>query len=134
MVLLYLDLIYHQIKNPEMFMGVFPCDLLPRHKVQQKPAAYIVNTDNSQQRGHHWVLIILCDNKNSIFFDSYGLSPENVVFPKDFIQFLKRNSTRITYQNRQLQDTVSSYCGHYCIFMLHHIARGVSYKKCIKIL
>lgn len=114
-----------------IFAGVFPCDFLPQNAVLQKPAAYIVNTDNSRQRGRHWILIILCSDKDAIFFDSYGLSPSAEIFPKEFLHFLKRNCETYSYQNKQLQDVDSSCCGHYCIFMLYHIARGMSYKKAL---
>lgn len=114
-----------------IFKGVIPWDFLPNYKIFQRPAAYIVNTDKSDKSGSHWVLMILYNDDKSIFFDSYGFSPQSELFNINFMRFLKRNSNNIAFQNRQIQDTTSSYCGHYCIFMLYHLSSGMSYENAL---
>ena len=58
-------------------------DLLP----QKKPLdvkAYIINTDNSDKPGEHWVTLYFKDDK-AIYFDSYGQPPlEDYILPKKY--------------------------------------------------
>lgn len=116
----------------DIFAGVYACDMLAKYKVTRRPIAFIVNNEDSSKSGQHWILIILCKDDSSIFFDSYGLAPDNNAFPKEFIAFLKRHATSIRYQDNQIQDTLSTYCGHYCIYVLMNLARGQSYKNVLK--
>lgn len=118
--------------SKQIFEGVYPCDRLPKYKVMRRPAAFIANTDDSRKRGRHWVLIVLCRDNRAIFFDSYGMAPDSYMFPKHFIKFLKKNSVTILYNNRQIQSDFSSFCGHYCLFVLFHLVRGRFYKSILK--
>ena len=55
------------------FIGVFPRDLLPQ-KVTY-PSSFIINTDNSNKPGEHWLAIYINEDRKLHFFDPLGLPP-----------------------------------------------------------
>src|SRR5215813_9588779 len=111
------------------FMGVFPCDLLPK-QIKKFPAALIANTDPSSKKGEHWVAYYFDKKKNSEYFDSYGFPPIN----GDLFNCLIKNSdcSNITCNDVQLQDLNSEVCGHYCIAFIARKARGESMKEIVE--
>ena len=64
-----------EIKN---FKGYFYKDKLKEIKSN---SSYILNLnseldeDGKSNKGSHWVALVIDDNKQTIFFDSYGLEP-----------------------------------------------------------
>jgi hypothetical protein len=62
------------------------------------------------------------------FFDSYGFPPGFSNFPKSIKEFLTKNGSKIYYNIKQVQDTLSTTCGQHCVFYLCQRARGVSFE------
>ena len=60
-----------------VFQGVYPVDLLPK-SVNQFPAAFIANTDESSEDGEHWVAFYFPSKEMGEFFDSYGKYAHNL--------------------------------------------------------
>lgn len=110
------------------YLGVFPADRLPQ-KITNFPSALVVNTDPHQLPGSHWVAFYFTDKKEGEFMDSYGHSPG--FYHPAFEQFLKRNSTRWTYNHTSLQHPLSDVCGQYAIFYVLHRSRQVNPNKII---
>ena len=82
--------------------------------------AYVVNLDNDDQPGSHWVAIwIGCAGAE--YFDPIGLPP---LFT-DIEQFMDKASGQWTYNDAELQSVDSDVCGHYCLFYLFHRRRGM---------
>jgi Ulp1 family protease len=46
--------------------------------------------DGKRNTGSHWTALVIDDNKQAIYFDSYGLEP-----PKDITNMLKSNQYKI---------------------------------------
>jgi hypothetical protein len=111
------QLSFAMIKNShtkEYFLGVFPSDKLP--KSVKLPCALIINTDPAHLPGQHWIAIFIDAFGIASYFDSFGLKP-NI---SKVVEFLKRNSVCVEYNNTQLQAITSSVCGQYCaIFLLY---------------
>lgn len=100
-------------------------DLLPEKKPLDVKA-YIINTDNSDEPGEHWVALYFRGNQ-AIFFDSYGMSPE-----EDYIlPFIKRNSRSWIQNTEPLQSPWSKNCGRWCIYIIHQLEKGLDLKKAI---
>ena len=88
--------------------------------------AYIINTDNSDKPGEHWVALYFKDDK-AIYFDSYGQPPlEDYILP-----FIQRNTTTGRETTEMLQSPWSKVCGMYCIYILHQLSRGLDLKTAI---
>lgn len=105
--------INRSLEHLDCFVGTFSRDNLP--EIQKKPAALVVNTDDSSRPGEHWVAIFIPVKGPTEYFDSYGLPP---LHPEMF-DFLARNSPGgWIFSDVTLQSVDSSTCGHYCIFYL----------------
>lgn len=104
--------------GPE-FLGVFPCDKLPI--INALPSAIVANTDRSRQPGQHWIAMYFPVDSEPLYFDSYGLPPQQRVF-KEYLGHHKHN-------NNQLQSPFSSTCGQYSVFFLAMVCRGISMKQ-----
>ena len=57
-----------------LFTSVLPSDRLP-DAVSERPKGFIVNTDNSERPGTHWIAIYLTRDGKGEFLDSYGQQP-----------------------------------------------------------
>ena len=76
-----------------------------------KPGLYVINLENSNQGGSHWVSLIIYTNKNKMhafYLDSFGQLP-----PTEIEDFIKPLNEKLPYNNRQIQPFNSSYCGLY---------------------
>jgi hypothetical protein len=98
-----------------VFQGVFSADTLPPN-----PRLLICNTDPSYKPGRHWIAIYV-DEERGIgeFFDSFGRRPSY-----EFERYMNEHCRYWTFNNRQLQSIISSFCGFYCCFYCMFRCRG----------
>lgn len=110
------------------FFGVFACDTLPFRipKVNQH-LLIICNTDKSTGPGQHWIGIHFSADNVATYFDSFGMYPQNLYISN----FLKRNASKITTNNKMIQSVFSRYCGHFCALFLYFMVRGKSLNKIV---
>lgn len=102
------------LKDYKDFIGVYPCDRLPRLKWGQ---AMIVNTDPHNRPGQHWVALHKTKLGCLEYFDSFGLPPL-VPQIRKYINLSSHNS--FTYSSVQLQHETGQTCGNYCIVFVKH--------------
>lgn len=103
--------------------GVYPRDRIPVH--WSAPAAIICNTDTHDQRGTHWIAMMLNKNRHAVYFDSYGNPP---IF-QEYTNRLRTNATTFEWNKMKMQCNSSSYCGHYCLVFIYFLTRGYSLEK-----
>lgn len=112
------DALKNHTESQKYFKGVFPADKIPWHETKDKnqTKCFVINLDKSTEPGSHWVCIILNrpNNQANIYFDSYGMSP----FHKSFEKFMDHC---YIYNNNQLQYNLSTACGQWCLYIIHHI-------------
>ena len=109
------------------FLGVRPCDQLPKTVVCKLPAMLVVNTDPSDKPGQHWLGIYITENKHGLFFDSFGHPPS--FFPQEINHFLLKNCVEMYHSAIQVQNNHSTTCGQHCVFFLWHIQKKIPYSK-----
>jgi hypothetical protein len=97
-------------------------------KVIKPNRAYIINLDNDtdldgdNNSGTHWVCFQIVKYPNgkleSIYFDSYGVAPPEIVSKR-----LKDNFgiKYVPYNTKNIQSLMSNACGYYCLAFLHFI-------------
>ena len=102
------------------FKGVVPRDKLP--KCVFYPCSFVVNTENSNQSGEHWLAVYYDKKGECTFFDSFGQSPQ--FYGLD--SFLIKTSKSVSYNSQQLQSVFSNTCGYYCIFFILLKSRDLS--------
>jgi hypothetical protein len=110
-------------KCGRIFLGVFAADEIPRNI--RKPAILVTNTDARGLPGEHWLAIYFDDDGKGEFFDSFGRSPGPY-----FANYMDKHSSTWIYNDTQLQNVVSSFCGNYCVFYCIYRCIGFNL-KCI---
>jgi hypothetical protein len=97
------------------FGGIFARDTLPNFQtITTFPTYLIVNTDNSDGAGLHWVSLYFSSPSQLEFFDSFGLQPR--VYGFEFIP--------TSYNTKRLKSDNTTVCGQYCIFHIYYRLRG----------
>jgi hypothetical protein len=116
-----IDEIFH---NVTQYAGCFMKDALPSKPKFGK--FYIINLDNSDGEGTHWVLCSFLNKDYNFYFDPFGLAP-----PISILKFLKSNSKPILTFDIDLQNIKSSSCGWFCCYVARQLIEG---RKLIDIL
>ena len=104
------------IKN---FQGCFYKDKLKEIKSN---SSYILNLNSefdengNRNKGSHWVALCVDDDKQGIYFDSYGLDP-----PKEIKNLLKSNQYKIGNTTKNIQSLMSNLCGFFCLAFIYFL-------------
>lgn len=89
------------------FTGVFARDEIPKNlKTGQ---SCIVNNQNSDQKGEHWVAVARCRDGTHLEYDSFGR--------QDFLRLVKEMKTRDTERDVEQNDKEEN-CGNRCVAFL----------------
>ena len=99
------------------FLRVFAADEIPRNI--RKPAILVINTEARGLPGEHWVAIYFDVDGKGEFFDSFGRSPGPY-----FADYMDKHSSAWIFNDVQLQNFVSSFCGHYCVLYCSYRSIG----------
>ena len=91
--------------NLLVFRGVYSCDTLPEGDVR---GLLVSNTDPHDKPGEHWIAMYI-DGERGEYFDSFGRAPN-----KHFESYMNKHCTIWTFNKKQLQSIISSFCGYYC--------------------
>ena len=88
-------------------------------KEKYKPnSLYVVNLEDDNEDGSHWVSIIT-KNSKSCYFDSFGAPPSLQVE-----KFLHKSKSKYMFNNRIIQNLNSTNCGLFalgcCIYVFRH--------------
>ena len=100
-------------KNEPRFNGVYSRNNLPK---AIKKGAYVINLDEYENTGTHWVALFVKTNE-AIYFDSFGV--ENI--PKEINKFINNYMTKPSSLKRiksnifRIQACDSIMCGYFCI-------------------
>ena len=95
----------------------------------QKPKLFVVNTQNSNQIGEHWVCFYVPENGPSEFFDSLGKHPSH--YHQSFEDFLVNNTNyRQSYLHniKAVQSQNSRACGFFVLFYCALRCDGFSFR------
>jgi hypothetical protein len=117
-----LDIFFHLKKDAyskKVFKYVVARDRLPKHIIY--PSAYVINTHKSDQPGEHWLALYYDSNGFCTFFDSFARSPQEFGLEN----FIDRTSSGWTYSQTRVQDFLTSTCGHYCVYFILLMSRGL---------
>lgn len=105
---------------------VVPSDLLPQKKLT-RPALYISNTEEQNEKGAHWVVLGKPNEHDLIYFDALCLPP----LAKYYYNFLRRNSEGVTFKSNKypIQSETSNTCGPFCVLLIWHLRTGRSFES-----
>ena len=114
------DEIRRALRRVTNFDGVYSIDRLP-----DRPHLLVCNTDPSHRPGRHWICICV-ENGTGEYFDSFGRPPND-----GLRHYMNIVCEHWTFNARQLQSTVSSFCGHYCIYYCLLRSRGITMREIV---
>jgi hypothetical protein len=121
---LYSNEIDTNLKHIKSFQGAISQDRLELlNPSMKKSFSCIINLEDSNEDGSHWVCLYNDKNENfSEYFDSYGMKPA-----LQTIGFVKKHFRKPIYFNdTQLQGDDSKKCGYYCQYYIRNRAKGKS--------
>jgi len=98
--------------SKESFLGVFARDEIPKNI--NYPACFVMNTENRNKPGQHW-LALHYDNKGKCyFFDSFGNPPKYHNLQKYIEKTSKHGPiTKEEYKDFQTLVGFIAYCSYY---------------------
>ena len=100
-------------KNEPRFNGVYSRNNLP-NKI--KKGAYVINLDEYENTGMHWVSLFVKANK-VIYFDSFGI--EHI--PEEINKFI--GNKKIKASTFRIQAYESIMCGYFCIEFINYMLK-----------
>lgn len=109
------------------YKGCYAADKIP--PIDHFPASLVVNMDNSDKPGSHWVAMYMPRRNSVYYFDSFGLMPYN----KHIVRFLRRFK-HVTRQTTVLQSIASNVCGAYVVFFIHLCSLGFTMRSITRLL
>ena len=101
-------------KNEPRFNGIYSRNNLP-NKI--KKGTYVINLDEYENTGTHWVSLFVKANK-VIYFDSFGI--ENT--PKEINKFIGTKKIKASTFRIQAYDSIM--CGYFCIEFINYMLKG----------
>ena len=110
-------------KNELRFHGVYSRNNLP-NKI--KNGAYVINLDEYENTGTHWVSLFVKANE-VIYFDSFGV--EHI--PKEINKFIRSKELGSAVGNKKIKASIfriqaydSIMCGYFCIEFINYMLKG----------
>ena len=101
-------------KNKPRFSGVYSRSNFPK---KTKKRAYVINLDEYENTGTHWVSLFVKANK-VIYFDSSGI--EHI--PKEINKFIVNNKIKSNIFRIQAYDSITY--GYFCIEFINYMLKG----------
>ena len=101
-------------KNEPRFNGVYSRNNLPN---KNKKGAYVINLDEYENTGTHWVSLFVKANE-VIYFDSFGI--EHI--PEEIHKFIGNKKIKASIFRIQAYDSIM--CGYFCIEFINYMLKG----------
>ena len=90
----------------------------------------IINTDNADQPGSHWIALFIDSNKHAEYMNSFGANPICCRIKT----LLKYNNIYVMSINKfHIQDIFSDNCGKYCILFIKMRWNNMSFDQFLKL-
>lgn len=92
-----------------------------KDEIQSLPTGkeYIINMEDHQGPGTHWVLLDTRDKRHFQYCDSFGVVP-----PTDIVNYARAHRARLTYNKVDMQSYHSAACGWYCLYLMAQMRNG----------
>ena len=102
------------MQNEPWFNSIYSTNDLPK---TIKKGAYIINLDEYENTGMHWIALFVKTNE-VVYFDSFGI--EHI--PKEIEHAIGNKEIKASICRLQAYDSIM--CGYYCIEFINYILKG----------
>ena len=82
-----------------------------------KKGAYVINLDENENTGIHWVALFV-KPKYTVYFDSFGIEHT----PTEINKFIGNNDIKSNIFRIQAYDSIM--CGYFCIEFINYMLKG----------
>jgi len=115
------------LKNVPRYQGSFALDELKNVEIKTFPEFIVVNLDNRNENGSHWIAFAIYQNYVYICDSLGGIIPDKK-FPSALIDFLHvLLFSRNLVITKQLQPLDSDKCGTYCVVFIKEMSSHHSF-------
>ena len=104
------------LKPIPFFRGTFSADTIPAISSSCNCIhAFIVNTASQNKTGEHWVGLVINEQKDCYYFDSFG----NQILNISILHSLRKMGiVTYKYNTKEIQSISSSSCGYFCLALI----------------
>ena len=99
--------------NQDLMMYIL--EIIYQKKI--KKGAYVINLDEYENTGTHWIALFVKTNE-AIYFDSFGI--EHI--PKEIEHAIGNKEIKANIFRLQAYDSIM--CGYYCIEFINYMLKG----------
>ena len=124
-----MDAMSFDIAINEQKGGVWSIDELYKQPLKRNKY-FIVNTDESNKLGSHWVGIYLPSRGPLEFFDALGKPPE--YYHRHLEKWCQSFNSGYLWNNVAYQLSSSTLCGEYCLFYGYYRCREILMQDILK--
>lgn len=111
----------------KFYLGTFAADQIP--PLVNYPAAFVLNMDNSDKPGSHWVAVFVPEKRRVLYYDSFGVAPSNQKIQAFLDSFAEVHANPLTFQS-----IITAICGYYVIFFIYMCSMGYGFDKIVRTL
>ena len=115
--------IEEKLKHIINFIGCFPINQIPKLNVKE---SIIINSDDDQGDGMHWMGLKIISKNKCLFFDSFGEPPNKSITNYLSEQFRK---IKVIYNSIQIQSVFSNKCGEFSMQFICMVNNEKSFNK-----
>lgn len=116
------------------FLGVFPCDKIPKRIPKKDSKFLIINTDISTGPGIHWIAIYIDPKIKQV--EVFDPADSRNSFNSELFLYKARleeeKGFTIRYADQILQSPTSNLCAVYCLMYIYFRVKGESFFKFLR--
>lgn len=103
--------IFNYATNKNLKIYCVPKDMLANHKLLKNKQSIVINLDDSEGLGTHWVSLVKKNNQ-LFYYDPFGVE----YIDPDILNFIKKHKNNKAFlSTEQNQNMLSVKCGYYCL-------------------
>ena len=122
-----------KLRKEKNYLGSFALDELNEIKIDIFPSFLIINLDNRENTGTHWIALAVFENVVYICDSLGGLLPDESI-PTPLVNFLHvLLISRKLCITKQLQPIDSDTCGCYCVIFILLMQQKKSFKHFLQL-
>lgn len=101
-------------KNKNIKIFCVAKDQLRKKKKLKNNESIVINLDDMENEGTHWVCLI-CKNNKLFYYDPFGV----IYLSNDIANYIKKHKTDFYSTTEQNQSITSNKCGWFCLAIIN---------------